>query len=146
MKSMNLFGISVALVLAVLAGCADTSSNVMIGESMSADGQESIAKTVVINNKSFANGVELTDINARRDNERLRVQVVLTSQKKDTISFEYAFEWFDASGFALDIPAMHWTPEVIYGMQVLRIQGIAPTTTANSFKFMVREPTDPTPW
>jgi len=135
-------GLSISLVLAALAGCADTSANVLVGETVDAG----LAKTVVVNNKSFAKGVELTDIVARKVNNLLQIQVVLTSLKSDTIRFEHSFEWFDAEGFKVESQAEHWTPEVIYGKQVLRIEGIAPNEMAESFKFMVREPTEPIPW
>ena len=142
MKRMIGFGLSISLVLAALAGCADTSSNVIIGETVEAG----LAKTIVVNNKSFSKGVELTDLIARKVNDLLQVQVVLTSLKQDTIRFEHSFEWFDADGFKVKTPKEHWKPEVIYGKQVLRVEGIAPNEKAESFKFMVREPTEPTPW
>ncbi len=74
----------------------------------------------------------------RRDG-RLHVQFDLRNMRSSNESFEWALEWFDASGFRIDATE-HWTPIALGGKGSETIGQTAPTPDASSFKLHARRP------
>jgi uncharacterized protein YcfL len=124
----------------VLSGCATTASNTSQGTAIiSASGDIQLAQQKwVVQDKWFNDKLTFTEARAKSDTGFLKVQITVTNLTRDTIRYETKFEWYDANGFKLDNSAELWKPGLIYGKGAQEISGIAPSTSAVSYKFQIR--------
>ncbi len=132
----------VALVLVLFgAACAkSTVSNVAVGQiEEGAEGQV-LRREIMIKDKSLAKKIQVVDVKARYQGDFLEGQTVLTNLEKSTVPFEYKFEWFDAEGYPIETPVVHWAPDLLYGKETKWIKAMCPVPNARGFKVLIREP------
>lgn len=69
----------------------------------------------------------------------LRAQVTGHNTSARSKKIQYKIEWFDAAGFRIPSKQSNWLDLTAIGHADFIIQGIAPTSTASSFKAQIRE-------
>jgi uncharacterized protein YcfL len=143
-KSMRFaYGMAAALLLATvgLTGCSTTAGVETTGKaSWNEDGSRGIDKKVVFNNSSLAGDIEIVDVKSALAGDIMRAQATLRSKDKDTLPFQYRFEWFDGGGFEINAGSGSWKPLILNGRESTTIQGVAPDPRAREFKLKIREP------
>jgi len=129
------------LLLAALVSCEKrTTANVAVGQVIEGQEGETLQKDYFINDKSLAKDIEVLDVKARQVGEFLEGQAVVRNRKKQTVHFEYRFEWFDQEGFPIESNIALWKPELLYGRESKHLQALCPKPAAKGFKIMIREP------
>lgn len=132
-----------ALVFAACAwtGCQNkTVSNVAVGQVAEGEAGEQLQKDYIINDKSLAKEIEVVDVKARHIGDNLEGQAVIRNLKKQTVPFEYKFEWYDADNSPIESNITLWTPDLLYGKETKWIKSTCPKPDAKGFKIMIREP------
>jgi len=124
---------------AMLTGCATTSGYEASGKVVTAEGQITLDKSIVVNNRGLAIDIELTDMKSAFIGNLLKVQVSLKSKNRDTVPIQYRFDWLDAQGFEINANQA-WKPFMLYGKETKTIQGVAPDQRAKEFKLKIRDP------
>jgi len=136
---------SVTILLAVgilgmhLAGCATTSGIEASGKVVQTESGHELDKSIVINNRSLSNDLEITNIRSVFVGNLLKAQVSIRSTSRDTFPIQYKFEWFDAQGFEINANQA-WKPFLVFGKETKTIQGVAPDQRAKEFKIKIRDP------
>jgi uncharacterized protein YcfL len=125
----------------LFSACAPvTSGNVGGGQALPKGGGDyAFSNFVLINNKALLRDLQITDIKSKMANDLMQVQVQVLNKTSRTFTFEYSFNWFDASGFSVVGVGEHWTPVVINGNEVKSLNGVAPTPDASQFKIQIRK-------
>ena len=143
MRSLSVKGLAAALLCTSLglAGCSTTAGLEATGK-MSRDeqGGGEFEKNVVFNNSGLKGEVQIVDIKSALAGDIMRVQATLRSKGKDTLAFQYRFDWYDAGGFEINSGAGSWKPVILTGRETKTIQGVAPDSGAREFKLKLREP------
>ncbi len=146
MKQENtqiLLGIAAATLLVAtgLAGCS-TTAGVETTAKMSWDeqGARTLEKNVVFNNSGLKGDIQIVDIKSVMAGDVMRAQATLRSKDKNTLPFQYRFDWYDAGGFEINSGAGSWKPIILNGRETKTIQGVAPDPRAKEFKLKIREP------
>jgi uncharacterized protein YcfL len=132
---------AVAACCILVSSCAPvTSSNVGGGQALPKGGGDyAFSNFVLINNKALLRDLQITDIKSKMVNDLMQAQVQVLNKTSRTFSFEYSFNWFDASGFQVTGVGEHWSPVVINGNEVKSLNGVAPTPEASQFKVQIRK-------
>ena len=133
--------VAVTLLIAALglSGCSTTAGVEAVGKTTWNDeGAKELAKKVVFNSSSLKGDLEIVDMQSAMAGDVMRAQALLRSKDKDTLTFQYKFEWFDANGMELGAGA--WKPLIIYGRETKTLQSAAPDPRAKEFKLKLREP------
>lgn len=136
------YGVAAAALLAatVLGGCSTTAGVETIGKTTwNEDGSRGLDKKVLFNNSTLAGDIEIVDIKSATAGDILRVQATLRSKDKDTMPFQYRFDWYDTGGFEINSGGGSWKPLILNGRETKTIQAVAPDARAKEFKLKIRE-------
>lgn len=134
--------VSAAFMVAVgLSGCSTTAGVEAVGKTgWDDEGARELNKKVVFNNRSLAGDLQVVDLQSALAGNMMRAQATLQSKDRDTLSFQYRFDWYDANGMEINAGSGSWKPLIIYGRETKIIQGVAPDPRAKEFKLKLREP------
>ena len=135
-------GITAAALIASLGlvGCSTTAGVEATGKvSWDEQGARTLEKNVVFNNSGLKSDIQIVDIKSAMAGDILRVQATLRSKDKDTMPFQYRFEWYDAGGLEINSGAGSWKPLILNGRETKTVQGVAPDPRAKEFKLKIRE-------
>jgi uncharacterized protein YcfL len=136
-------GIAMAALIASLGlvGCSTTAGVEATGKvAWDEQGARTLEKNVVFNNSGLKGDIQIVDIKSAMAGDILRAQATLRSKDKDSLPFQYRFEWYDAGGLEINSGAGSWKPLMLYGRETKTIQGVAPDPRAKEFKLKIREP------
>ncbi len=142
-RKLVLYGMAAAMLLATtgLAGCSTTAGVEATGKtSWNEEGARGLDKKIIFNNSSLAGDIEIVDVKSALVGDVMRVQAALRSKDKDTLPFQYRFDWYDAGGFEINSGAGSWKPLILTGRETKTIQAVAPDPRAKEFKLKIREP------
>lgn len=146
MKQRGNFVVCVITAVAViaslgLAGCSTTAGVETTGRtSWDEQGARTLEKNVLFNSSGLKGDIQISDVKSAMAGDIMRAQVTLRSKDKDTLPFQYRFEWYDASGLEINSGAGSWKPLTLYGRESKTVQGVAPDPRAKEFKLKIREP------
>lgn len=136
-------GIASAVLIAALglAGCSTTAGVETTGKmSWDEQGARTLEKNVVFNNSGLKGDFQIVDVKSSMAGDIMRAQATLRSKDRDTLPFQYRFEWFDNSGMEINSGSGSWKPLTLYGRESKTVQGVAPDPRAKEFKLKIREP------
>lgn len=138
---MNMRGslVLAALMAALAAGCASPkTSGFTVGAEADADGiMQQVLQT---DNAKLARNLKVGDLTTgQTKNGLMKASLTLTSRLNKTCVAQSKFAWFDADGAEIDPDSDAWRPLVLNGKETRTIQGVAPNSSAVSFKLRVRE-------
>lgn len=142
-KNIVFGGIAAAVLVAALglAGCSTTAGVETTGKmSWDEQGARTLEKNVVFNNSGLKGDFQIVDVKSAMAGDIMRAQATLRSKDKDTLPFQYRFEWYDNSGMEINSGAGSWKPLTLYGRESKTVQGVAPDPRAKEFKLKIREP------
>jgi uncharacterized protein YcfL len=129
------------VVLGISCGCSTTGGLEATGTTAWNDeGARVLAKRVVYNSGSLKGDLEVVDLKSALAGDLMRAQATLRSRDRDTLSFEYRFEWFDLNGIEIGAGSSSWKPLILIGRETKSIQASAPDPRAREFKLKLREP------
>lgn len=133
---------AVALIASLgLSSCSTTAGVETTGKmSWDEQGARTLEKNVLFNNSGLKGDIQIVDIRSAMAADMMRAQATLRSKDKDTLSFQYRFDWYDASGIEINSGAGSWKPLILYGRESKTIQSVAPDPRAKEFKLKIREP------
>jgi len=124
-----------------LMGCSTTSGVETTGKTTwDEQGARSLEKNVLFNNSGLKGDIQIVDVKSAMAGDVMRAQVTLRSKDRDTLPFQYRFEWYDGGGLEINSGAGSWKPLILYGRESKTIQGVAPDPRAKEFKLKIREP------
>jgi uncharacterized protein YcfL len=129
----RIFLLLAGIVLLAAAGC-HTSMNTI--ENAQKEGQrQMISDSRVITDSSLAKKVSFVGINqTMTPGGLLKIQIELLNRKRSPQSFNYQFEWFDASGMLLNNVASPTISDQIQGGESKFISSVAPTPACKDFR------------
>lgn len=142
-KNLIVGGISaIALIVSLgLVGCSTTAGVETTGRmTWDEQGARTLEKNVVFNNSSLKGDIQIVDVKSAMAGDMMRAQATLRSKGRDTLPFQYRFDWYDASGIEINSGAGSWKPLILYGRESKTIQAVAPDPRAKEFKLKIREP------
>jgi uncharacterized protein YcfL len=124
-----------------LSGCSTTAGVEATGKTTWNDeGARELSKKVVFNSSSLAGDLQIVDMQSTLAGNLMKAQATLKSKDRDTMSFQYRFDWYDAGGMEINSGAGSWKPLIITGRESKTIQSVAPDPRAKEFKLKIREP------
>ncbi|MDD2271014.1 MAG: YcfL family protein [Desulfuromonadaceae bacterium] len=135
-------GIAAAALVALmgLAGCSTTAGVETTGKtSWDEQGARILEKNVVFNSSSLKGDLQIVDLRGVQAGDIMRAQATLRSRDKDTLQFQYRFDWYDAGGLEINSGAGSWKPLLLTGRETKTVQGVAPDPRAKEFKLKIRE-------
>lgn len=139
-RNMIVTGI-MAAALSGLAGCSTTAGVETTGKmSWDEQGARTLEKNVVFNNSGLKGDIQIVDVKSSMAGDIMRAQATLRSKDRDTLPFQYRFEWLDASGMEINAGSGSWKPLLLNGRESKTIQAVAPDPRAKEFKLKIREP------
>lgn len=136
-------GIAAAALVALLglSGCSTTAGVETTGKmSWDEQGARTLEKSVLFNNSSLKGDIQIVDVKSAMAGDMMRAQATLRSKDRDTVPFQYRFDWYDANGIEINSGAGSWKPLILYGRESKTIQSVAPDPRAKEFKLKIREP------
>jgi len=142
-KNLVLGGMAAAALIAALGlvGCSTTAGVETTGRTTWDDeGARSLEKQVVFNNSGLKGDIQIVEVKSAMAGNIMRVQATLRSKSRDTLPFQYRFDWYDAAGLEINSGAGSWKPLILYGRESKTVQGVAPDPRAKEFKLKIREP------
>lgn len=142
-KNLIIGGIAAAALIAAfgLTGCSTTAGVETTGKmTWDEQGARSLEKHVVFNNSGLRGNIQIVDVKSAMAGDIMRAQATLRSKDRDTLPFQYRFDWYDASGLEINSGAGSWKPLVLYGRESKTIQAVAPDPRAKEFKLKIRDP------
>ena len=114
-----------------LTGCSTTAGVETSGRMGWDDqGARTLEKKVVFNNSSLAGDIEIVDVKSAMAGDTMRVQATLRSKDKDTLPFQYRFDWFDGGGLEINSGGGSWKPLLLTGRESKTVQAVAPDPRA----------------
>jgi uncharacterized protein YcfL len=124
-----------------LVGCSTTAGVETTGKAAwDEQGARALEKNVVFNNSGLKGDIQIVDVKSAMAGDVMRAQATLRSKDRDTLPFQYRFDWYDAGGMEINAGAGSWKPLILYGRESKTIQGVAPDPRAKEFKLKIREP------
>ena len=124
-----------------LAGCSTTAGVEATGKTTwDEQGARSLEKNVLFNNSGLKGDIQIVEVKSAMAGDIMRAQATLRSKDKDTLPFQYRFEWYDGGGLEINSGAGSWKPLILYGRESKTIQAVAPDPRAKEFKLKIREP------
>jgi uncharacterized protein YcfL len=136
-------GMAAAAIIAALglSGCSTTAGVETTGKTGWDDqGARTLEKNVMFNNSGLKGDIQIVDVKSALAGDIMRAQATLRSKDRDTLPFQYRFEWFDANGMEINSGSGSWKPLILYGRESKTVQGVAPDPRAKEFKLKIREP------
>lgn len=122
-----------------LNGCGTTAGVEAGGKTVWNDeGARELSKKVVFESSSLAGDLKVVDLQSALAGNMMRAQATLKSKDRDTLSFQYRFDWYDASGMEINSGAGSWKPLIITGRETKTVQSVAPDPRAKEFKLKIR--------
>ncbi len=146
MKQRNSFvsgSLAAAALIAALGlvGCSTTAGVETAGRTTwDEQGARTLEKNVVFNNSGLKGDIQIVDVKSALAGDIMRAQATLRSKDRDTLPFQYRFDWYDAGGIEINSGSGSWKPLVLYGRESKTIQAVAPDPRAREFKLKIREP------
>ena len=131
-KNTSIIAVMCALVLLLISACSSTSV-------MDIDGTASGSS--IVNFKNSAVDVKVLNTKSRFINGLLKVNVELESGISSPYQLDYKFTWYDSGGMAVDAANSPWIPLYLNGREAKTIQGLAPNSSAKTFKITIKEAT-----
>jgi len=127
-----------AVAAALAAGCAaPNTAGITVGVEADADGN--LQQVLQVDNAKLAKSLKVEEaVVGQTKNGLMKVIVKLTSRQNKDVVAQSKFAWFDADGNEIDPDTDPWRPLVLHGKEMRSIQGVAPGTSAVSFKLRVR--------
>lgn len=134
--------VAVVIIAALgLAGCSTTAGVEATGKAAWDDqGARILEKNVVFNSSGLKSDIQIVDVKSAIAGDIMRAQASLRSKDKDTLRFQYRFEWYDANGIEINSGSGSWKPLILNGRESKTVQGVAPDPRAKEFKLKLREP------
>ena len=129
MKKIIVFTSLTVLVSLLITGCSTSVMDI--------DGTSSGSS--IVNFKNSPVDVKILDTKSRFINGLLKVNLELESGISSTYHLEYKFVWYDSAGMAVDSANSPWIPLYLSGREVKTIQGLAPNSSAKTFKIILKE-------
>ncbi len=127
---------AVAVLLA--AGCAAPNTS-GISAGIAPDESGLMETYLDVDNARLARNLVVEDVRAQTaKNGILKATVRLKSLHNKTVTVQSKFSWFDADGVELEADGNPWSPLVLHGRESRAVQGLAPNTSAVSFKLHIR--------
>jgi uncharacterized protein YcfL len=124
-----------------LAGCSTTAGVEATGKTTwDEQGARSLEKNVVFNNSGLKGDIQIVDVKSVQAGDIMRAQATLRSKDRETLPFQYRFDWYDGGGLEINSGAGSWKPLILYGRESKTIQSVAPDPRAKEFKLKIREP------
>jgi len=142
-RNLVVNGITAAALIASLGlvGCSTTAGVEAAGKtSWDEQGARTLEKNVVFNSSGLKGDIQIVDVKSALAGDIMRAQATLRSKDKDTLPFQYRFDWYDAGGLEINSGAGSWKPLILYGRESKTIQAVAPDPRAKEFKLKIREP------
>jgi len=104
-----------------------------------ADADGNLQQVLQVDNAKLAKSLKVEEaVVGQTKNGLMKVNVKLTSRQNKDVVAQSKFAWFDADGNEIDPDTDPWRPLVLHGKETRAIQGVAPGTSAVSFKLRVR--------
>ena len=129
------------LFMVLLAGCSTTAGVETTGKTAWDDqGARTLEKKVLYNSFGIERDIEVTEIKSSLAGDIMKVQATVRSRDRDTLPFQYRFDWLDSSGMELNPGSGAWKPLILYGRETKVIQGVAPDSRGREFRLKIREP------
>ena len=124
--------------LLIVSGCKTTVNSV---ENAQKSGQrEMVSDSRVITDGSLNKRVSIVGVNqTMTPGGVLKVQVELLNRTRSYQSFNYRFEWFDASGMQMTSLSTAVIPASIEGKESKFISAVAPTSACKDFRLKLVE-------
>lgn len=135
--------IAAAVLIAALglAGCSTTAGVETTGKmAWDEQGARTLEKNVLFSNSGLKGDIQIVDVKSAMAGDIMRAQATLRSKDRDTLPFQYRFDWYDAGGIEINSGAGSWKPLILYGRESKTIQAVAPDPRAKEFKLKIREP------
>lgn len=142
-KNFVVSGIAAAALIASLGlvGCSTTAGVETTGKTTWDDqGARTLEKNVVFNNSGLKGDIQIVDVKSALAGNIMRAQATLRSKDRDTVPFQYRFEWLDANGIEINSGSGSWKPLILYGRESKTVQAVAPDPRAKEFKLKIRDP------
>jgi uncharacterized protein YcfL len=126
-----------ALVVLSVTSCAGRGGNRL----EVATASQRLDQRIVIGSKNLERKLSFGDVVSRQEGLLLHVQVSLENVTGKPVSFEYKWEWSDASGFQLGDTLSSWQPAVVDANAHKLMSGVGPGPSAVNFRLYVRDAT-----
>lgn len=142
-KKIVIGKIAAAILIAALGltGCSTTAGVETTGKmAWDEQGARTLEKNVLFSNSGLKGDIQIVDLKGTMAGDIMRAQATLRSKDRDTLPFQYRFDWYDASGIEINSGAGAWKPLILYGRESKTIQAVAPDPRAKEFKLKIREP------
>ncbi|MFZ2950318.1 MAG: DUF1425 domain-containing protein, partial [Desulfuromonadaceae bacterium] len=114
-KNFVIGGMAAAVLIAALglAGCSTTAGVETTGRmTWDEEGARTLEKNVVFNNSGLKGDIQIVDVKSTMAGDIMRAQATLRSKGRDTLPFQYRFDWYDAGGIEINAGAGSWKPLV----------------------------------
>ena len=141
-KNFVVEGITVAALIASLglAGCSTTAGVEATGKiGWDEQGAKILEKKVVFNSSGLKGDIQIVDVKNAMVGDLMRAQATMRSKDKDTLPFQYRFEWYDANGIEINSGSGSWKPLILNGRETKTVQSVAPDPRAKEFMLKIRE-------
>ena len=133
------FAAAALLATVSLNGCSTTAGVEASGKTVwNEEGARELSKKVVFESSRLAGDLKVIDMQSALAGNMMRAQATLKSKDGDTLSFQYRFDWYDASGMEINSGAGSWKPLIITGRETKTVQSVAPDPRAKEFKLKIR--------
>lgn len=133
----TLYPLIVVGLLAVVTGCSTNSMNSV--ENAQKDGQRHMVADQRVLTAPNSNITVVGVNSAMTPGGVLKIQVELLNKTKSLQTFNYRFEWFDASGMQISYLSTAVIPAVIEGGESKFVQTVAPTPACKDFRLKLIE-------
>ena len=100
---------------------------------------DDFSRHLQVHNTQLAKQLQIINVNSRKTNDLLEINLQLTSSYKKSLQLQYHFNWFDADGFVVESRKTPWKPLALHGYQSTTLRGLAPSIKVSSFSIYVRE-------
>jgi len=123
-----------------LSGCSTTAGVEATGKTVWNDeGARELSKKVVFSSSGLEGDLQIVSMQSALAGNIMRAQATLKSKDRETLGFQYRFDWYDANGIEINSGSGSWKPLLITGRESKTIQGVAPDPRAKEFKLKIRE-------
>ncbi len=133
------FAAAALLTTASLNGCSTTAGVEASGKTVwNEEGARELSKKVVFESSSLSGDLQVIDMQSALAGNMMRAQATLKSKDRDTLSFQYRFDWYDANGIEINSGAGSWKPLILTGRETKTVQSVAPDPRSKEFKLKIR--------